>query len=267
MKNILVLAHDDPGQEARLQAALDVARAVGGHLTCIDVTPIPVMMGDFESATVGAMVMADARVVEADNRQRTEARLANDDVPWTWIDATGDISGSIERASSLADLIVVNNRLDSGIGPDMREVAGRTAVRTDRPVLAVPQDRTGLNLRGSVLVAWDGSHAADAALRAAVPLLKFAQKVTLFEIDDGSLGALAEEAAAYLSRHGIHPVVKREKARLMRASSIILSEIAVGRYSYVVIGSYGRGRMTESLFGGVTRALLTGSRVPVFMAR
>lgn len=267
MKNILVLAHDDPGQEARLQAALDVTRAVGGHLTCIDVTPIPVVMGEFESATLGVMVMADARAGEADNRRRTEARLVNDDVPWTWVDATGDISGSIERASTLADLIVVNNRLDSGIGPDMREVAGRTAVRTDRPVLAVPQDQAGLNLRGSVLVAWDGSPAADSALRAAVPLLKFAEKVTLFEIDDGSLGALAEEAAAYLSRYGIHPVVKRERARLTRASPIILSEIALGQYAYSVIGSYGRGRMAQSLFGGVTRSLLTSSRVPVFMAR
>ena len=37
MKNILLLVHDDAGQEARLQVALDLTRALGGHLTCIDV--------------------------------------------------------------------------------------------------------------------------------------------------------------------------------------------------------------------------------------
>ena len=46
MKNILLLVHDDHGQEARLQAALDITRAVEGHLTCIDVTPYPLIAGD-----------------------------------------------------------------------------------------------------------------------------------------------------------------------------------------------------------------------------
>jgi hypothetical protein len=32
MKSVLLLVHDDAGQEARLQAALDVVRAIG--VTC-----------------------------------------------------------------------------------------------------------------------------------------------------------------------------------------------------------------------------------------
>ena len=49
MKTILLLVHDDAGQEARFQAALDVARAVGGHLMCIDVSIMPMFVGDFYS--------------------------------------------------------------------------------------------------------------------------------------------------------------------------------------------------------------------------
>jgi hypothetical protein len=37
MKNILLLVHDDVGQEARLQVALDVTRALTGHLESLDV--------------------------------------------------------------------------------------------------------------------------------------------------------------------------------------------------------------------------------------
>ena len=40
MKNVLVLIHDDAGQEARLQAALDVVRNLDGHLACLEVAGI-----------------------------------------------------------------------------------------------------------------------------------------------------------------------------------------------------------------------------------
>ena len=35
MKSILVHIHEDAGQNARLQAALDTARYYSGHLTCL----------------------------------------------------------------------------------------------------------------------------------------------------------------------------------------------------------------------------------------
>ena len=266
MKNILVLAHDDAGQEARFQAALDVARAVGGHLTVVDVTLLPPAGDGYEVAAFGAAMIADEMVRERTNKTRLQERLGNGDVPWDWHDATGDFAGSIERAASLSDLIVVNRKLDDFLGADMRALAGKLAIKSNRPVLAVPQDVGGVDVRGRVLVAWDGSPAADAALRAAVPLLQLAQSVTLFEIDDGSLRAPASQAASYLSRHNIRAVVKREAARLTRASAVLSSELTFTRPAYVVIGGYGHGRLTEALLGGVTRKLLTDSPVPVFMA-
>ena len=39
MKSILVHIEPDEGQNARLQAAFDLARAFGGHLACLQVTP------------------------------------------------------------------------------------------------------------------------------------------------------------------------------------------------------------------------------------
>lgn len=37
MKTVLLLGHNDAGQEARLQAALDLTRALSGHLICVDI--------------------------------------------------------------------------------------------------------------------------------------------------------------------------------------------------------------------------------------
>ena len=61
MKNILLLIHGDEGQEARYQSALDVARAVGGHLTCLDLTIIPEVMGDYVAMGVGGLVQREGQ--------------------------------------------------------------------------------------------------------------------------------------------------------------------------------------------------------------
>ena len=59
MKNILLLVHDDAGQEARLQAALDLTRGLAGHLTCIDVVQLPALIGaDAYSGAAQAMLIA-----------------------------------------------------------------------------------------------------------------------------------------------------------------------------------------------------------------
>ena len=47
MKTVMVLIHDDASQEARLQTALDVVRAVEGHLLCLDVVQMPVIADGF----------------------------------------------------------------------------------------------------------------------------------------------------------------------------------------------------------------------------
>ena len=56
MKNILLLVHEDAGQEARLQTALSLTRAVNGHLKCLDVVVLPELAGDPYMATSTALL-------------------------------------------------------------------------------------------------------------------------------------------------------------------------------------------------------------------
>ena len=75
MKNILLLVHDDVGQEARLQAALDVTRAVEGHLRCVDVTQMPVLFGDPQDSAGAAMLLEDEFEREKGNSEVLKRRL------------------------------------------------------------------------------------------------------------------------------------------------------------------------------------------------
>lgn len=233
MKNILVLIHDDDGQEGRLQAALDVARAVRGHLACLDVTVVTPLVSETLGVSGGAMLLDEERRSEDANRARIEARLAVEDVPWTMKAVTDYVEPAVEAAAALADLIVVNRALESLPQPDLQGLAGALVVESGKPVLAAGEAATGFRAAGSALVAWDGSREASDALGMAVPLLALADKVTILEVDDGSIGLPAEEAAAYLSRHDIHAVVVRKSGD---AGEAILDSVRGGPFDYLVMG-------------------------------
>jgi nucleotide-binding universal stress UspA family protein len=266
MKNILLLVHDDIGQEARLQAALDITRAVGGHLNCLDVVITPIIAGSDWSGYGTAMLLEDERTREITNRQALEKRLAVEGVSWTWINATGELTACLERAAVLNELIVVNRQLDDFPYPDMRTASADIVVRSGKPVLAVPEHVVGFNVGGRALVAWDGSRQADAALLAATPLLRLAGNVTLLEIDDGSVEVPAEAAATFLSRHDVHPLIVRDKAQKGEAGGRLLQIVARLEPHYLVMGGFGHSRLSEAMLGGVTRTLLTKSPVPLFLA-
>lgn len=263
MKNVLVLIHDDDGQEARLQAALDVTRALRGHLNCLDVTALLPTLGDSWGVEGGAMLVQIERDAERANRARLQPRLAAENVAWSWTDTTDYVEPALDNAAALADLIVVNQTVDTLPDADIRALASTLVVGAGRPVLAVPDEPLGFRAAGSALIAWDGSREAADALGAAVPLLALAERVTILEVDDGSIALPAEQAAAYLSRHGIHPVVVRKAAP--SAAEAILDSAAGGPFDYLVMGAYGHSRVTEALFGGVTRRLLGECPIPILL--
>ena len=266
MKNILVLIHDDAGQEARLQCALDVARAVDGHLHCLDVSLLPALPDYTFDGAADALLVADERTREQANKAAIERRLGHEDVPWSWADATGDFADCFDDAAELADLIVLNRKLDSFPYPDMRATAGSILLKSGKPVLAVPDYVRRFTATGRALVAWDGSPYAAAAMRSAVPLLSLASDVILLEIDDGSIRTPAEDAAEYLSRHDIHARIVRDFALSQPPAKVLLVGIEVQRADYVVMGAYGHLRAAEAMFGGVTRCMLSESPVPVLLA-
>jgi len=265
MRNILVLVHDDKGQEARLEAALDLRRALGGHLTCVDVSIVPIMVTDYIPTGGTALLLADEQRNESRNAAKVRARLSDGHVLFDWVDATGELATCMRDAAGLADLVVTNRQLDNATFPDSIDLIGKLVIDEGLPVLAVPETARGFKVDGNALIAWDGSRAAQAALRAAIPLLKRAASVTLLYIDDGSIKQPCGEAVRYLARHGIAATVRREDAGV-RAGEALLAAARSGEADYIVMGGFGHARALEAIFGGATTSLLTESPVPLFLA-
>jgi len=264
MKNILLLVHDDEGQEARYQTALDLTRSLEGHLTCLDVTPYPMIAGDLYVGFGEAAILSDERESEAKNKTALTARLAQEDVSWSWSDTTGDIASCILDAAILADLIVLNRALDEYPLPDMRTIASQILMHARTVVVAVPESLPRFNANGRALVAWDGQSSAAATMRACVPLLRMASEVHIFMMRDGAEKIEPTEAAEYLSRHGIHASVRIIDDGLHAADQLIAEECALWHADYVVMGAYSHGRLMEA-FGGVTKRMLTRSKLPLVL--
>ena len=173
MKTILVHIEGDDVQEARLNAAFDLARAAGGHLVCLSVMPYAAYaLGDPAMGAFPVTTLIDA--VEArrkEERVAVEARLTQEGVSWEWQAADGDSSDRLVEYARLADVVVMS------AGPFSRQAAlqlgitGDVAIRSPAPVLAVPPNARGITVAGPALVCWDGGQEAARALRAALPLL------------------------------------------------------------------------------------------------
>ena len=137
-------------------------------------------------------------------------------------------------------------------------------MQAGRPLLVVPDQITWLDLR-SVLVAWKDTPEARRAVADALPMLRKARDVAIFEIpeqdDDRSVVmARVSDVAAWLARHGVTATARVPEAAGNETAAAQLEKIAgdIGA-GLIVAGAYGHSRFRELILGGVTQYLVTQS--------
>jgi hypothetical protein len=123
-RNILLPVHDDAGQAARLQMAIDLARAHGGRLVCVEVAAMPLTRGLPAAALLHDVLRTAGAAGAGDNCIHVQAVLAAAGVASTWINASAAVAR--ELAISLADAVVVNRQ--PGELPAQADAADAAAV-------------------------------------------------------------------------------------------------------------------------------------------
>jgi hypothetical protein len=187
MKSILLHVQDDDGLEARLQAALSIVRATGGHLTCLHVTPINayVAFDGFGGIFVMNDIMKALDEQEAAMRAKIEGHLAREDVAWTYEQTSADPTHSLVSHGALADLIVLGRSRHSKSAAYPAMAMFGDILKTSRtPIMVYPDGREIFDPVGTAVIAWNGSFEAANAMRAALPLLKQASTVQVLSIDE-----------------------------------------------------------------------------------
>ncbi|MBS0474731.1 MAG: universal stress protein, partial [Proteobacteria bacterium] len=131
MRSILVQAGRDPGMAARLDTALNLARAHQGHVTLLIDTPVNRFVTvDPYGGTYVAREALEAALAEDDALAAAFAgRLQNDDVPFDVLQYETQPIEAMAEAARLADLVIVSR----GCG-----YCGDLALEGRAPVLALP---------------------------------------------------------------------------------------------------------------------------------
>lgn len=258
MRSILVLADRLPGNDARIQTAIDLARlgspVGGGHLTVLVDTPLSrfIMTDPMGGSYIVSGALDEAIEQDDSAAKAVEERLGRGDIPFDIIRSNDDPVDALAKAARLSDLVVVSR---SG------NVAGELALVSRTPVLALPDDGAlSLPIRRAV-VAWDGGEQAAAALRAAVPLLRTCHLVKVVSVSEKAGGFLATDALRYLSRHDIHAEFE-ELPRKGSTEDTLVGAVNGAQAQLLVMGAYGKSRMREFLFGGVTAHFLHDAGAP-----
>jgi nucleotide-binding universal stress UspA family protein len=171
-------------------------------------------------------------------------------VPFRVIHSENDPVEALSAASRLTDIIIVSR--SSGI-------AGEVALAARTPVLVLSEAGWQKVPPAKACIAWDGGNEAAMALRSAVPLLARCGSVEVLTVVEKPGGAPPGAAVRYLAKHGI-AAESRELPRRGTTEETLANAVRDGGGQLLVMGAYGRGRMREFLFGGVTRYFLENDR-------
>ena len=257
MRSILVYADRSPAMPARLETALALARAGEGHITLLVDTPIGryISMDPMGGSYVASDAMQQALAEDDGQAERLRAQLREAGMPYDVIRSEDEPVEALAIASRLADVVVVSRA---------SALAGEVVLATRTPVLVLANDTPLAVPVAKACVAWDGGNEAAAALRGAIPLLARCASVSVLTVGEKPGGFPAADAVRYLSRHSI----KAEPHELTRKGSteetLATAAQKLGA-ELLIMGAYGRSRMREFLFGGVTRYFLEDCPRPALL--
>ena len=262
---IAVIVLDDDVKTG-LEAAIVTARNLSLHLEvfCLARASLRLLPPTMADAFDPAPRMEDRSTGVTACESLVRERLAIEGIEWSVptipADAEAEALGSaLMRHLRFADLVLVPR---SGAVPgDAVRLFATILYSTRAPVLL---SDAGVDATCRVMLAWDESDVALAAIRAAEPFLSVAREVEIVTVDRPGAG---EELAGMLSRRGIAPLLTPlPRSQLSVAQSLVRHAKATGT-KLIVAGCCGGSPLGDKGLGGVTRDLLRHTSLPLLLAR
>ena len=195
---------------------------------------------------------------------QVEAPPFPDEASVVWRDRTGKPSLLIALRGRLADLIVVSRPADD---PRDTEILEAALLETGRPVLIVPPGDAPKSVGKRIAIGWNGSTVAAKAVMAAAPFLAEAEAITILTTGEARHDQLsARDLQRHLAWHGMNAEITSFKEKAGKISGPMLAEAHAFGADLLLLGGYGTSLTRNVILGGVTRAMLEVSDLPLLMA-
>jgi len=274
IKDILVHLDNKDPSKARLQAAINLAKANDATLTGIYVKMKPYLPSYAEVQISPEILKQEEDKIDQEADKASEAFAKATDgngLKTNWRIAEGTAPEVIAEQARYFDLAVVGQcDPEENIFVGDREMPDRMILTSGRPAMVIPYAGEFEAIGKHVLIAWDASPMAARAVHDAMPFLEAAEKVTVMvinpldvETDTGELPGA--DIAAHLAHHGVNAEADHVVSD-MDPGDILLSRAADLGADLIVMGAYGHSRWAELVLGGVTNHMLNHMTIPVLMS-
>jgi nucleotide-binding universal stress UspA family protein len=262
---IMVSVEFEPDCKSRISLAAGLARRFNSLL--IGVAGWPLLKAGLHSVptseipTLESVKWVSSELDKLGQKFRAVAENITDQVEWrSSMDFPREV---IPKEARAADLVVIGQDFLPG---DVLHTydPGTIILATGRPVLVVPQQIDHLEA-SRILIAWKDTREARRAVRDALPFLKQAKKVGIAVAKTPGAedtDAQIADVIQYLGRHQLTDVQQISTVADGDEEVLLLDLAKQHNVNLIIAGAYGRTRLSEWIFGGVTRHLLVNSPIP-----
>jgi nucleotide-binding universal stress UspA family protein len=193
-----------------------------------------------------------------------EKKLSND-----FVMVEGRLREVLPWAARFHDLTILE-RPDPEMD-ESHEAAEETALSAGRPLIMVPQANNLVPVPETLLFAWNASTEAAAAMQGALPFFAAAKSITVLVGGRSRHSDLAEVAPQFDIAKSLEQHVKKVAVEEAIDSSdeigaFILQRAHVVGAQMIIMGAYGRSRLSELILGGATRHVFRHAAIPVLMS-
>ena len=269
VKDILVHLDGSSEDDIRIAHGESLASTFGGRLTGVYTNVLP-------DVANYAAPEALATCVELENRILAEgelvgARLARRFAPRELrrIDAQpSEMRRAVATEARWADLFV--GTCPRGGTEKWNSVIEEVLFQGGRGVFLAPEAIKPRAAIRTVAFACKDTREAARALAEAMPFLRIATSTHVIVVDEGAArldaGPRMADIASHLARHGVSAKVDLATQAAGGTAASILDAAHRAGADLIVSGAYGHSRLREWILGGVTRALIETSDIPLLMA-
>ncbi len=238
---------------------LSLASAIAENLSGAPILPQP--LPPEEMLEVEEAVAREGNLLESEFRRVCE----ESDVEGVFSRSRGVPAEVIVRHAKSVDLVLIGKSgFETAKQPQNVSTTIEHLLRSSsRPVLVVPDDVIG---ESSIVIAYDGSRAAERALAIGAALAEVCEIEEVYLItvgsDESARTELQQPAIEYLTHYALKvtPVTRDGKA-----AEVIAEYAQKCDASVVVLGAFGSNRLKELVFGSTTKEVLEHQETAILL--
>lgn len=277
IRDLFVFLQGNAADAAALEAAGALARAHDAHVAALAVAHAPVPFASewgvtavgLDQAGYDALRQAAERAAAGARERLAAADVAHEvrvvDSPLAWPEEVAALH------ARHADLCVFGGPVEGEPGSRFGTGFDALLMHSGRPVLMVPEGVKLMVPPRRVVLAWQPRREASRALHDALPWLPRDARVDVLVVNPeatalGHGEAPGADIARHLARHGCQAKVEVVEKGGRSTGEAILEHCRGAVADLLVMGGFSHSRWREQVFGGVTRTVLNGARVPVLLS-